>query len=209
MSSRTSRRAPSGKTKYPCVFRTAFIREQVDPRVQATWKSHTGKPAPFGDLRRIWQTRHCSEVNPYGSEDCTYKPEDCALAFLQAVEASLAQAQENPVGYFRRVAFSMGQVRADDKPRRDAVFDRSRDHLRGEVHPAGSQVAAGITETGPMMGHGPQGPGDPRATSPGPQAGPEVRSPSRGPISIGDVLRSLDLGPREGRPEDGQEGPQR
>jgi hypothetical protein len=89
------------------------MREQVDPRVQSAFES-VGRKAPFGDLRQQWRKLHCATLNPYSSERCPYAPEDCALAFLAAVERSIDK--KSPVGYFRAIAKSMAIDRADEKP---------------------------------------------------------------------------------------------
>jgi hypothetical protein len=104
------------KTRFACVFRDPFVREQIDPRIQSEWKAMYGCGAPFGDLRRTWRKEHCAILNPYGSEGCSYGPKDCALAFLAAVQSSIGPNITRPAGYFRRVAKSTALVRADNKP---------------------------------------------------------------------------------------------
>lgn len=175
-----------------CIFRGSFIREQVDPRVKVIWKEKTGKEPPFGDLRRIWRQRHCSEVNPYGSDMCPYTEADCSLAFLQAIETSLSRSTSNPTGYFRRVARTGGERRAEDKP------------LTRNLGPAtGHPDASGRT----IMGGDAQGPGDPGNRQPGPAEGQgDVPRPITRPIAIGDLLGSLDLRPRTRPSDDGEAG---
>lgn len=171
-----------------CVFRGAFVREQVDPRVKTIWEAKTGKQPPFGDLRRIWRQRHCSEVNPYGSDTCPYSESDCAIAFLQAVEVSLARSTTNPTGYFRRVARTGGERRADAKPLTRYVETHSREANQGAI----------------MTGDA-QGPGHPGGRQPGPSEGQgDVRRPITRPVPIGDLLGAFDLGPRPGERDDGK-----
>lgn len=130
------------KTKHPCVFSTAFVREQVDPRVQEAFAAG-GRKAPFGDLRQQWRKQHCQTLNPYTSDTCPYPPEDCALAFLAAVEHAADKA--SPVGYFRKIARTMALDRADNKP-----LERDREPAQRPspaappgVHPAEGQDVRG------------------------------------------------------------------
>ena len=103
-----------GPARRSCIFRTEFCRAQVDPRVQSQWRARTGKAAPFGDLRRTWVREHCVRVAP-AQGLCPYREQDCALAFLSAVQTSLT-ARKNPMGYFRRVAKTLALDRLDSKP---------------------------------------------------------------------------------------------
>lgn len=98
-------------TSHPCVFKSAFLREQVDPRIEAAWPN-----APFGNLRKLWRERACAETNPYGSDTCPYSTENCALAFLQAVERTVYAMPRKPTAYFRSVALTIGMERAERKP---------------------------------------------------------------------------------------------
>lgn len=168
-----SSRSPR-RSNHPCVFSTAFVREQVDPRVKEAFAA-SGRKAPFGDLRRQWQREHCQTLNPYTSDTCPYPPEDCALAFLTAVEHAADKA--SPVGYFRKIARSMALDRSENKPlERDREYtSRPRDERAVEVHPGEGQG---------------------------------LRGPESRPQSIGDLLRALDLGPRQGPADDGKESPQ-
>jgi hypothetical protein len=104
------------RTRFACVFRDPFVREQIDPRIQSEWKAMYGCGAPFGDLRRTWRKEHCATINPYGSEGCPYEAKDCAMAFYAAVQSSMGPHITRPAGYFRKVARSTGIVRADNKP---------------------------------------------------------------------------------------------
>lgn len=99
-------------TTHPCVFKDPFVREQIDPRIKVIWPD-----APYGNLRRLWREMACAETNPYGSETCPYPPEDCALAFFQAVEKTVyAMPRKSRTGYFRSVARTAGMERAERKP---------------------------------------------------------------------------------------------
>src|SRR5438552_7112299 len=74
----TRRQYPRGVSKtHECVFKSQFVREQIDPRIKSIWPD-----APFGNLRRLWREQSCAETNPYDSEWCPYSTEDCALAFF-------------------------------------------------------------------------------------------------------------------------------
>ena len=107
--SRSSRR-------YPCVFSDSFTKEQIDPRVQREWMEAHGKGAPFGDLRRSWKGEHCATINPYGSDSCPYAREECATAFLSAVQTACSPGIRNSAAYFKKVAKSTGLTRAENKP---------------------------------------------------------------------------------------------
>ena len=182
---RRSARPPS---KRHCVFREPLIRTDVDPRVKVMWERATSKPAPFGRLRKVFQDEHCARVNPYTGSECPYTKEECALAFLQAVQNSLMPWIEDPAAYFVKVAASGGARRADNKP------------LAREKH------------------LDPQGPGQPVPASPGDRAGhagneggwtaerDRLRGARRRPVAIGDVLGALHIGARQGRAADGSEG---
>jgi hypothetical protein len=192
-------RKPTSNTKphvdrYPCVFRDAFIRETIDPRVSMLWKQREPGPVPFGDFRRIWKYEHCRKLNPGGSVFCRFSREDCALAFFTAVQHALdPSVTVNPVGYYRRLALSMAIDRADRRP------------LEREVGPR--------DQGSPGTGHQP-GPGGPDPVAgPGPVllardqdvSGevPGVHGPRSRPVHIGDVLGSLNLGPHQGPRKDG------
>lgn len=158
--------------KWPCVFRGRFIREQVDPRVQASWKRTYGRAAPFGDLRRQWREEHCSRLNPYGSEDCPYSERDCAIAFYKAVQHVTAERADTPMGLFKVVARSYAFDRAENKP-------LARDRVQTDVRP-GDSGGGGVRDD---------------------EGSDDVPRPITRPVSIGDVLRSIDPRPRE-RPID-------
>lgn len=186
----TPRRKPSAR--WPCIFRGTFVREQVDPRVKELWERTTGKHAPFGRLRLAFQTEHCQSINPYGSESCPYREEECAMAFLSVVQNSLLPWIDDPAAYFVTVARSTGIDRADHKP------------LAREMH------------------RGPQGPGDAGDLRlrdlegreggeglSGLRVEPDLRRSSHRPESVGSLLGSFDLGSRQRPTPDGAEGTER
>jgi hypothetical protein len=163
----------------PCVFRGSFIREQVDPRIKDAWPGR----APWGDLRKTWKQEYCRRVNPTGApEDCPFPEEDCAMTFLQTVLSVIGS--DRPGAAFRARAKTKGAVRADQRPlARDRVPARRPDDLGSERERTFLRVMAATR-------------------------GPEVDVP-RGrtrPTSVGEVLRALDLGARQVRPPDGEEG---
>lgn len=171
-----------------CVFHTKFLREQIDPRVDDLWPGKT----PFGDLRRTWRLKHCATVNPYwDSEMCPYPASNCALAFLAAVQTATFSNVRNPMGLFRTLARSDGLRRLEDKP-------LARDQARGAEGPSDPRVAAGDPEPRPAD-DGVRGPG----------SEDHLRGARHRPVSAGDVLRSLNLGPRQVPAPDGPQGTKR
>jgi hypothetical protein len=173
------RRRASKPTNWPCVFSHPFLREQVDPRVQKQWKEHYHQTAPFGDLRRQWREQHCRTLNPYGSEGCPYRPQDCAIAFYRAVAHVCRESSTNPRGLFRIIARNSALDRADTKL-------LARDRVRTDV------LAR---------------PGDDRADGlPSDEGRTMSRSAAR-PVHIRDVLRSLDGRSRELDDHEGKESP--
>jgi hypothetical protein len=185
--------------RWPCIFRGRFIRDQVDPRVKELWEKTTGKPAPFGRLRLNFQREHCRSINPYGSEGCPYREEECALAFLSAVQNSLLPWVEDPAAYFVKVARSGGIERADNKP-------LAREHHREE-----GSGQPGVARRDLQPRHGGRVAAV-RGVHPSQGPVPEVldeedhlrRARSR-PDAIGALLGSLNLGPRQAAPADGSE----
>lgn len=167
--------------RWPCIFSEPLIREQVDPRVAAQWQAVFGKRAPFGDLRNSWRRHHCRTLNPYGSETCPYAVRDCALAFYAATKVVTGRIPppDRPGGFFIKVAKGMGAARADNKP---LARDRTMEHAA-------------------------QGPSQPGAPATRVDPGSWVRGPEDRPFTIGDVLGSLNLRPREGSADDGKESP--
>jgi hypothetical protein len=172
---------------HSCVFNSSFVREQVDPRVKAAWEQRFDVKAPFSRLRLSWREEHCQTLNPYGSDTCAYRQEQCALSFLAAVEATVANARDasGAVGYFRRVARSDATRRADEKP------------MRRETH---AEVPAQTQEA-----FRPSDPGHVRHSD---EERQELsRSRSR-PIAIGQVLGGLVPRPRERLSPDGEASPE-
>ena len=193
------------KLKRKCVFSTPFIREQIDPRVQEAWREAYSMNAPFAKLRQMWKTQHCVQVDPYNT-GCPYSEEDCAMSFLVAVERTVGFRPEKPTGYFRAVAHSMGLDRADDKPlARDTL---TRTDVRNEGHPGGLESRFG---TGPSRGRGlAEDRGLHAAGDQGlDEEASDLHRTSHRPVRIGELLGTLDLGPREGPSKNGKEGNKR
>jgi len=172
------------REQVPCVFRTSFVREEIDPRIKAAWPGR----APWGDLRKTWKTEYCLRVNPTGyPEDCPFSEEDCALTFLQAV--LIVTEAERPGALFRRVAATRGMERADQRPlARDRVPQRRQSDLA-------SQRGAYSSSSVVQALHGPE------------TVTPTMSRRGARPISIGEVLGALDFGARQGSAQDGEEGP--
>ena len=181
-----------------CVFRSRFIREEIDPRVKVLWERTTGQSAPFGRLRMNFQREHCRAINPYGGE-CPYREEECGTAFLAAVQNSLLPWITDPAAYFVKVARSSGIERADNKP------------LAREMH----REQTGSGNTGDVRGgHGPRFDGDlavVRSSNAIRDIRPEednLRRSHARPIAIGDLLGSIDPRPRQGPADDGKASPE-
>jgi hypothetical protein len=117
-------RYPRTRATWPCVFDSDFVREQVDPRILTAWEAQRSDKPKWGDLRTTFRREHCQTINPYGSETCPFRAEDCAIAFLKGVTASLGA--RNAHGYFIRVARSMAAARADEGVRMRAEKARMR-----------------------------------------------------------------------------------
>lgn len=185
-------------SRHPCIFRGRFVREQVDPRVKTLWEQTTGKPAPFGRLRMNFQREHCRAINPYGSESCPYREEECAMAFLGAVQNSLLPWITDPAAYFVQVARSTGIERADNKP-------LAREHHReeGPGHPGAMGVRDGSRRDGYLAGVRPTD-----AIRDVPSEEDDLRRAHARPLAIGDLLGSINLGPRQGPSDDGKESAQ-
>lgn len=113
---------------WPCVFNDDFVRDQIDPRIKTEWEARRDDKPKWGDLRTTFRKEHCRRINPWGSESCPFKPEDCALAFLQGVQRSLVA--RNPHGYFVQVARSGGAARADEGVALKAERARMRTPVR-------------------------------------------------------------------------------
>lgn len=191
-------RKPNARTTalWPCVFGTDFVRDQVDPRVKAEWQASRADKPKFGDLRNTFRREHCRTLNPYGSESCPFRPEDCGIAFLKAVQDSLGA--RNPHGYFIKVARSSGALRADM-----AVEDRA--HTAKMRTNARERAVGGPDRDGPREGSDRGVAGDRLRDAVEPvEAGSDegLRRPVSRPQRLGSLLGSLDLGPRQGRDAD-------
>ena len=185
----------------PCVFREAFVREQIDPRVKEIWARHPGGRAPFGRLRKAFQQDHCSKINFYTGSECPYRVEECAMAFLSGVQNATLPWIEDPAAYFVKLVASTGITRADEKP-------LAREHHREQ---AGSSDA-GSRGAGTSQGRS-RDLGVERGEDPSPRHVQEVlgyarqdpvHSPTRRPEPIGDLLGALNLGPRPRDERDGR-----
>lgn len=192
-------------TEWPCIFKDPIATERLDPSIKKLWESRRGDRPKWGDLRTTFRRDHCRTVNPWGSETCPFKVEECALAFYRSIEQSLNA--RNPYGYFTRVCRSSGAARAD-------LGVELRARMRTDVTHEG---AMGRAETDRLRAGPPDGL---RAgEGPGPDEhvvrGVDLPDPARGlrglaarPAPLGDVLRSLDLGSRprpgpDGAPDEG------
>ena len=217
------------RPQLPCIFAKGETRGAIDDRVKSMWVESFGDgPVPFGDLRLSFKRFHCGAINPMGGE-CPYEPRECARAFLASIREVCQQHDVhgvgNPQGYFVRVAKSSGARRADEAVGRRATAAMMR---RTSVPPESSHAAtpdpatsapepnpelrglAGPPSGGdePRLGGGEALDGGERVQDP--VAGkPATGLPSRddGPVSLGDLLGSMGLGSREGRSDDGPEGP--
>ena len=110
-----------------CVFHAGFVVTTIDPQVDKMWKARIGGKTPFGDLRNMWRRHHCRTLNPFGdSERCPYPEEECAKTFLEAVVRTVNARPRVPVGYFIKVAKTMGAVRADEAVDKRAATARLR-----------------------------------------------------------------------------------
>lgn len=103
-------------SSHPCMFRGELIHE-VDRRVAKQWAARYLQGAPFGRLRLSWKEQHCATLNPYRSVDCPYSERDCVLAFWQAVDQTIYNAErKHAMGYFRMMAKRSAIDRAENKP---------------------------------------------------------------------------------------------
>jgi len=162
------------------VFRGSYIKDVVDPQIKDAFAP---RRAPWGDLRKTWKAEHCARVNPTGyHDDCPYSEEQCALAFLEAVIK--VQDAEKPGALFRKIARWEGIVRADNKPlAREGLPERRKVRV-DRPRPAWTQLP-GV----------------------GADAARLVLDADRRPYGLGEVLRGMDLGARQGSPDDGEESP--
>lgn len=177
----------------PCIFRETFVRNEIDPRVKQIWETHPGGKAPFGRLRKAFQDQHCSKINPYVGGECPYRPEECGMAFLSAIQTSTVPWVEDPAAFFVKLVASTGITRADEKP------------LAREYHREGSGNAGdgpadlrhGSADGLPVVrGAGRDSSWDEESDA---DAATLRRSHHR-PESVGDLLGTLALGARP-RPE--------
>ena len=159
--------------KYPCVFSTTFLKEQVDARLY-----ELDKKTPFGAFRKIWKEEHCSRINPYGSESCPFTSEDCSMAFYQVAKRALLNndTRNQRVGFFRKDARWTGIERSENKPGLRGGPEQGPFHVLGREGGmgAGQQPAERLDDRGAV--------GLRRAA----------------PRSIGSLLRGDGTGPRLG-----------
>lgn len=191
-----------------CIFGELEIRTEVHPRLAREYTERWG-PYPkrfFGGLQKLWDQRHCKEINPYDATYCPYEKRDCWLAYYRDASASIAEARtaKGVLGLFRIKAFRSGIWRADNKPLARELYSRTngqQDSGRLRVGPRTGPVDDMAGGPGP----GPGLPGVPAVETD--QGGGGLYRPSRGLVSIGDLLRSSDVRshPRDTR---GREGPQ-
>lgn len=135
------------KKRYICVFRHPLIHDQVNPRLGAL-----NKNAPYGAFQRIWRQVHCPAINPYGSEDCPYRAEDCVIAYWKTATDALTQAKTSPIGLFRILATRRGYDRAENKP---LARDRDEAGARGRGDPEGPRLrgsTSGPVRIGTLLG---------------------------------------------------------
>lgn len=198
---RTSSRKPRNlriSQNHPCIFggqTKGIVHSQFDPKIQTAWKEHFGCPAPFGNLRLLFRQEHCRRINPYGSDSCPYEEYECAYAFYLCAIGTVSSARDRRTasGYFRAIAKTTGMKRAEDKPlmryRRETQLDPTQAPRRS-------------SDTGDLRS------GDEARQLGGVQPDREdvpVRSRFSVPDRIGTLLGSLDLGPRPGPADDGEE----
>jgi hypothetical protein len=169
--------------KYPCIFKTAFLKEQVLPRL---WREHP--KTPIGAFTRQFRSIHCSIVNPYG-EDCPYSPEDCAIAFYVSAEQTMRQAKSSPVGLFKMITKTKALDRVEKKPLARERYDRTDGQQEG---PGGLRIGP---RPGPMdVLEVPDG--SDRARRVAGQQPVGLRGDSHRPQSLGDMLRGDGEGSR-------------
>lgn len=178
---------------WPCIFKGEMAVQRLDPAVKKLWDSRRQDRPKWGDLRNTFRREHCYRINPWGSETCPFAEAACGLAFYNAVDQSLYA--RNPYGYFRSVCRSTGAARADlgQELRARMRTDEGRagrgglragppDGLRDERQPP---LVRGVEGSQPVGG---------------------VRGATAQPTALGDVLRTLDLGPRApSRPDSNEE----
>jgi hypothetical protein len=191
-------RAKKPANKHRCIFHDGLTKE-VDDRIQLEWKQRHGASAPFGSMRQSWQQLHCATVNPHGSDGCTYRTEDCLLAYWAAAQTAMSRpGVDDRRVYFRGIAKRMGLVRAEDKPKEhaDGSLERLTRALAGDRGPG--LIEALGDEPGAARRHDVP---EVDVEEPGRLPRPVTR-----PTAIGDLLRTPDRGARPGPAEDGEEG---
>lgn len=174
------------------MFKEAFLRDQVDSRINERWKRRWGQSAPFGNLRRIFRNMHCATINPYDSRYCPYSKRDCAIAFYLCAAKTVNEAHDprSAAGYFRAVARTSALDRAENKP-----LARGRDDA---IPPKGSRDPD-AARSGHSAGHG-------DVIEDGDQDIVAMRRNLARPLHIGDLLRGIDPRSRQGQADDGKEG---
>lgn len=175
--------------KWPCIFTDDRFRNDTLPHL---WKTEPG--APIGVFTKLFRTQHCQTINPYGSEACPFDPRECSFEFLVIAEESML-ARKSPIGLFRLIAKNRGMNRAENKPlARDAKV-RTYGHESGATDlrdgPGAGSVDDVAGEPGRLFTRVP-GVVDVGA---GGVHGSGDRS-TRGPQSIGSMLRGDGAGPR-------------
>lgn len=183
--------------RWPCCFAHPSVRDAIDPWISDSWLRIIGGKVPFGDIRNQWRKHHCRTLNPYGSEDCPDDKIDCALIFQECVKLTLKAKPKKPVAYFIKVARMRAAQRADQGLTRRI----SKRYGVSETFVPSSETA---TEIGAGVGAS-QGPSDTSHEASGVPQGQGVRSPSAGPIGIGELLGSLDIRPRPPQPDEREE----
>lgn len=210
---------PRQQKSAECVFHKGFTTESIDPEVDKLWKIVIGGRTPFGDLRNTFRRHHCRVLNPYGdSENCPYSEMECAYAFRDSVEITLRARPKKPVGYFLRVTRRMAAERADAAVDRKAAAARLRgteDRTPVQLAPppttepnADPRGVGGASPTGaptrpgdpdPLAAGGglPPGRGAPGNGAGGSEADAGLPRRGGGPVSLGDLLGSLEARSRE------------
>jgi hypothetical protein len=173
------------------MFRGTYIKD-VDRKVAYEWAKCFLVGAPFSRLRLSWKEEHCKILNRYSSSECPYPERDCALSFLQCVMTTLSEADaKHAVGYFRAVARRLALERLENKP-----LARERPGLTGTARSgpeAGPRVRSEVRSVPEI---------DPASS----EALSDLHRSRARPLSIGEVLGTLNFGTREGQPQDGEKG---
>lgn len=175
--------------RWTCVVGTGLVRTTIDPWISEAWQRKFGGQVPFGDLRNQWRKQHCRTLNPYGSEDCPYRPDQCASAYASAIKKTIGASPGKPVGYFRKVAIVDAARRADE-----GVDIRLREQYRGRTNVPSAEAPP------------PQRSGYAGDETEDFRKGQGMRSTSDRPTGIGALLGSLDLRPRQLHGDEGEEG---